>query len=162
MWIARHYHCQTPNGCLIPNGFCSMGFALPGAIAASLVDPERKILGIAGDAGFLMNVQEMETAARLNCNITMMVWEDKAYGLIAWKQWAHFGKHTDLSFGNPDWELLARAFRWDYQFVEESAQVLNALTSAANHRGPSLIVVPIDYSENQKLTQRLGELTCTI
>ena len=162
MWIARHYHCQTPNGCLIPNGFCSMGFALPGAIAASLVDPERKILGIAGDAGFLMNVQEMETAARLNCNMTMMVWEDKAYGLIAWKQWAHFGKHTDLSFGNPDWELLAQAFRWDYQFVEESAQVLNALTSAANHRGPSLIVVPIDYSENQKLTQRLGELTCTI
>lgn len=162
MWIARHYHCKTPNGCLIPNGFCSMGFALPGAIAASIVDPQRKILGIAGDAGFLMNVQEMETAARLNSNITMMVWEDKEYGLIAWKQWAHFGRHTDLSFTNPDWALLAKSFRWDFQFVEDSEKLLDALNSAANHHGPSLIVIPIDYRENQKLTHRLGELTCTI
>ena len=162
MWIARHYHCKTPNGCLIPNGFCSMGFALPGAIAASIVDPQRKIIGIAGDAGFLMNVQEMETAARLNSNITMMVWEDNMYGLIAWKQWAHFGKHTELSFTNPDWELLAKSFRWDYEFVGESDQLLAALERAADHQGPSLIVVPIDYSENQKLTHRLGELTCTI
>jgi acetolactate synthase-1/2/3 large subunit len=162
MWIARHYHCETPNGCLIPNGFCSMGFALPGAIGASLVDPDRKIIGIAGDAGFLMNVQEMETASRLNSNITMMVWEDKAYGLIAWKQWAQFGKHTDLSFQNPDWELLAKSFRWDYQFVADSKDLAAALVSAADHRGPSLIVVPIDYEENQKLTRHLGELTCTI
>lgn len=162
MWIARHYHCKTPNGCLIPNGFCSMGFALPGAIAASIVDPQRKILGIAGDAGFLMNVQEMETAARLNSNITIMVWEDNMYGLIAWKQSAHFGKHTDLSFSNPDWELLAKSFRWDYQFVGESDQLLAALNNAANHYGPSLIVIPIDYSENEKLTQQLGQLTCTI
>ena len=162
MWIARHYHCKTPNGCLIPNGFCSIGFALPGAIAASIVDPQRKILGIAGDAGFLMNVQEMETAARLNSNITMMVWEDNMYGLIAWKQWAHFGKHTDLSFTNPDWELLAKSFRWDFQFVGESEQLLESLNNAAAHHGPSLIVIPIDYRENQKLTHRLGEMTCTI
>ncbi|MDG0996334.1 MAG: acetolactate synthase large subunit [Gammaproteobacteria bacterium] len=162
MWIARHYHCKTPNGCLIPNGFCSMGFALPGAIAASIVDPQRKILGIAGDAGFLMNVQEMETATRLNSNITIMVWEDHMYGLIAWKQSAHFGKHTDLSFTNPDWDLLAQSFRWDYQFVGESEQLLAALNHAVNHKGPSLIVIPIDYKENDKLTQQLGELTCTI
>ena len=162
MWIARHYHCKTPNGCLIPNGFCSMGFALPGAIAASIVYPQRKILWIAGDAGFLMNVQEMETAARLNSNITMMVWEDHMYGLIAWKQSAHFGKHTELSFTNPDWGLLAKSFRWDYQFVGESDQLLAALNHAAGHHGPSLIVIPIDYNENQKLTQQLGQLTCTI
>jgi acetolactate synthase-1/2/3 large subunit len=162
MWIARHYHCKTPNGCLIPNGFCSMGFALPGAIAASLVDPDRKILGIAGDAGFLMNVQEMETAFRLNSNITMMVWEDNAYGLIAWKQWTHFGKHTDLSFTNPDWEMLAKSFRWDYTFVDDSEKLLSAIEQAADHRGPSLVVIPIDYNENKKLTQRLGELTCTL
>ena len=162
MWIARHYHCRQPNGCLIPNGFCSMGFALPGAIAASLVDADRRIMGIAGDAGFLMNVQEMETAARLNSNITMMVWEDHAYGLIAWKQWAHFGRHTDLSFGNPDWSLLAAAFSWDYQAVDDSGELLAAVTRAANHRGPSLIVVPIDYSENQKLTEQLGQMTCAI
>ena len=89
MWIARHYHCNTPNTCLIPNGFCSMGFALPGAIAAAIVHPERRILAICGDAGFLMNVQEMETARRLGVNITVLVWEDREYGLIAWKQENH-------------------------------------------------------------------------
>jgi acetolactate synthase-1/2/3 large subunit len=162
MWIARYYHCHTPNGCLIPNGFCSMGFALPGAIAASLIEPDRKIMGIAGDAGFLMNVQEMETARRLDCNLTMMVWEDKQYGLIAWKQWAHFGRHTDLSFNNPDWAMLAGAFDWHYQFVGESSQLLDAINVAADHRGPSLIVVPIDYGENQKLTERMGKITCPI
>ena len=162
MWIARHYHCHTPNGCLIPNGFCSMGFALPGAIAAALIEPDRKIMGIAGDAGFLMNVQEMETARRLDCNLTMMVWEDKEYGLIAWKQWAHFGRHTNLSFGNPDWAMLAGAFDWHYQFVGESSKLLDAVNVAAAHRGPSLIVVPIDYGENQKLTERMGKITCPI
>ena len=158
MWIARHYHCDVPNGCLIPNGFCSMGFALPGAIAASLVEPERKIIGIAGDAGFLMNVQEMETATRLNSNITMMIWEDNAYGLIAWKQWAQFGRHTDLSFNNPDWSLLAASCSWDYQYVEDSQLLLDALVAASEHKGPSLIVIPIDYNENQLLTHRLGEM----
>ncbi len=69
MWIARHYQCHEPNTCLIPNGFCSMGFALPGAIAASLVYPDRRILSISGDAGYLMNVQEMETAKHLKLNI---------------------------------------------------------------------------------------------
>lgn len=162
MWIARHYHCSTPNGCLIPNGFCSMGFALPGAIAAAMVDPNRKILGICGDAGMLMNVQEMETARRFNCNMTIMVWEDHAYGLIAWKQWQSFGRHTDLAFNNPDWSKLADAFDWDYQRVEDSAQLQGALETAANHQGPSLVVIPIDYSENQKLTEHLGELTCSI
>ena len=162
MWIARHYHCSTPNGCLIPNGFCSMGFALPGSIAASLVDPDRKIMAICGDAGILMNVQEMETARRLDANITVMVWEDHAYGLIAWKQWAHFGKHTDLSFGNPDWGQLAGAFGWDYQRVEASSELLGAIENAAAHRGPSLLVIPVDYDENQKLSKRLGELTCSI
>ena len=103
MWIACHYHCHEPNTCLIPNGFCSMGFALPGAVAASLLYPERHVVGIAGDAGFLMNVQEMETAWRLGTNVVILVWEDGAYALIAWKQETQFGHHTDLVFGNPDW-----------------------------------------------------------
>ncbi len=162
MWIARHYHCKKPNGCLIPNGFCSMGFALPGALAASLVEPDRKILGIAGDAGFLMNVQEMETARRLNSNITMMVWEDNEYGLIAWKQWSHFGHHTDLSFGNPKWDQLASAFGWNFQHVTDSKKLLVALQEEADYKGPSLIVVPIDYRENKILTKRMGKMTCVL
>ncbi len=127
MWIARHYQCHEPNTCLIPNGFCSMGFALPGSIGASLVFPERNVMAICGDAGFLMNVQEMETAKRLNSNIVVMVWEDHSYGLIAWKQTNEFGHHTDLSFGNPDWMQLASAFGWHGHFVHNSADLQSSL-----------------------------------
>lgn len=162
MWIARHYHCHEPNTCLIPNGFCSMGFALPGAIAAALVHPDRRILGISGDAGFLMNVQEMETATRLGVNIVMMVWEDNAYGLIAWKQTNEFGRHTDLAFGNPEWLGLAKAFGWSGHRCENSADLRSTLETAFNEPGPSLVVIPIDYRENPILTKKLGELTATI
>jgi len=162
MWVARHYPCHEPNTCLIPNGFCSMGFALPGAIAAAMVYPERHILAICGDGGFLMNVQEMETAKRLAVNLVVMVWEDHAYGLIAWKQQGHFGHHTDLAFGNPDWMALAAAFGWHGHRVEESALLGDVLQEACAESGPSLLVVPIDYSENMKLTERLGKISCPI
>ena len=162
MWIARHYHCHEPNTCLIPNGFCSMGFALPGAIAADLVNPQRRILAICGDAGFMMNVQEMETARRLDSDIVVMVWEDNAYGLIAWKQTNTFGRHTDLSFGNPDWLKLAQSFGWNGHQVDSSAALASVLETALNEQGPSLIVVPIDYDENPRLTRRLGEIVCPI
>ncbi len=162
MWIARHYQCHSPNTCLIPNGFCSMGFALPGSIAASIVFPERQILAICGDAGFLMNVQEMETAKRLNANIVVMVWEDKSYGLIAWKQTNEFGHHTDLSFDNPDWMQLASAFGWNGHAVANSRDLVDCLENAFREAGPSLIVVPIDYRENMLLTKRLGDIACPI
>lgn len=159
MWIARHFHCHEPNTCLIPNGFCSMGFALPGAIAASLVFPNCQVLGIAGDAGFLMNVQEMETARRLNSNIVMLVWEDNAYGLIAWKQENEFGRHTDLSFDNPDWVLLAKTFGWHGHRVNDSADFASTIKTALEESGPSLVVASVDYRENMKLTERLGEIS---
>ena len=162
MWIARHYQCHEPNTCLIPNGFCSMGSALPGAIAADLVLPQRRIIAICGDAGFLMNVQEMETARRLNSDIVAMVWEDKAYGLIAWKQQTHFGTHTDLGFGNPDWLKLADAFGWNGHIVENSKDLVSTLEQGFNEAGPSLVVIPIDYRENMKLTERLGDIACPI
>lgn len=162
MWIARHYQCHEPNTCLIPNGFCSMGFALPGAIAAGIVHPERRILAICGDAGFMMNVQEMETARRYNTRIVVMVWEDKQYGLIAWKQESHFGHHTDLAFGNPDWLMLAEAFGWHGHIVRNSKDLPDTLNAAFDEEGPSLVVVPIDYSENMKLTERLGQICCPI
>ncbi len=162
MWIARHYQCDEPNTCLISNGFASMGFALPGAIGAHMVYPERRVLAIAGDGGFLMNVQEMETAKRLNSNIVAMVWEDHAYGLIAWKQDIHYGRHTDLSFGNPNWQMLAESFGWGYTQVEGAGEVAGALEKAFGETGPSLIVVPIDYRENGLLTERLGQIAMGI
>jgi acetolactate synthase-1/2/3 large subunit len=162
MWIARHYQCHEPNTCLIPNGFCSMGFALPGAIAAHIVYPDRRILAIAGDAGFLMNVQEMETAVRIGSKIVVMVWEDKEYGLIAWKQEDHFGHHTDLAFGNPEWSTLAQAFGWHGHYVMDAADLADTLEAAFNESGPSLVVIPIDYRENPLLTKKLGKITCPI
>ena len=162
MWVARHYHCHEPNTCLIPNGFCSMGFSLPGAIAASLVHPDRRILAVSGDAAFLMNVQEMETARRLDSNITVMVWEDNAYGLIAWKQWNTFGRHTDLSFGNPEWGHLTKAFGWNGYWCDDSSKLQATLEESFNAKGPSLVVIPIDYEENPKLTRRLGEIDIPI
>jgi acetolactate synthase-1/2/3 large subunit len=162
MWIARYYHCHEPNTCLIPNGFCSMGFALPGAIAAARALPGRRVLAVCGDAGFLMNVQEMETAVRLGTKLVAMVWEDGAYGLIAWKQQNQFGRHSDLSFGNPDFVALARAFGWNGHRVEKSRELAPTLERAFDEEGPSLVVVPIDYRENQRLSQRLGDIACPI
>jgi len=162
MWIARYFQCHEPNTCLIPNGFCSMGFALPGAISAHLVHPDRRILAICGDGGFMMNVQEMETARRLNADIVVMVWVDGGYGLISWKQDSHFGRHTDLSFGNPDWLGLAAAFGWHGAWVERSTDLQPALELAFATPGPSLLALPIDYTENAKLTARLGEIVCPI
>ena len=135
-----------------------MGFALPGAIAANLVFPEKKVLAICGDAGFLMNVQEMETAKRLGSNIVVMVWEDKSYGLIAWKQDNHFGHHTDLTFGNPDWLSLAASFGWQGHLIQNSSETQSVLKQAFAEDGPSLVIVPIDYRENNLLTERLGNI----
>ena len=109
-----------------------------------------------------MNLQEMETARRLNSNIVVMVWVDNEYGLIAWKQQNEFGKHTDLSFGNPDWLQLAAAFGWHGHRVDDSEDLISTLEKAFNEEGPSLIAVPIDYSENLKLTKRLGDIACPI
>jgi len=162
MWVARHYQCHEPNTCLIPNGFCSMGFALPGAIAASMVHPDKRVLAVCGDAGFMMNVQEMETAKRLNVNCVVMVWEDNEYGLIAWKQQSQFGRHTDLAFGNPNWIQLAEAFGWHGHKVTKSSEIKSTLENAFNEDGPSLVLVPIDYRENMKLTERLGDIACPI
>lgn len=162
MWIARYYQCEEPNTCLISNGFCSMGFALPGAIGAKIAHPERQVLAVCGDGGFLMNVQEMETATRLGTKIVVMIWEDHAYGLIAWKQQTHFGKHTDLAFTNPDFVALAESFGWDGFRVERAADLKGVLEQAFASERSALVVVPIDYRENQKLTERLGAIACPI
>ena len=158
MWIARNYPCYEPNTCIIPNGFCSMGYALPAVIAASLINNDHKIFSICGDAGFLMNLQEMETAKRLNSNFVVIIWEDKSYGLIKWKQQAQFGRSTELDFDNPDWEKLAKSFDWNYLYEDDSSNIFNKLEETNSFKGPTLFVIPIDYSENEKLTELLGTL----
>lgn len=162
MWIARYYQCDEPNTCLISNGFCSMGFALPAAIGAKIVHPDRKVLAICGDGGFLMNVQELETARRIGANIVVMIWEDQAYGLIEWKQQNTFGRHTDLHFNNPDFIKLAEAFGCQGMRVERSVDLQDALREAFRQEVPVLLSVPVDYRENLKLTKRLGDIVCPI
>jgi acetolactate synthase-1/2/3 large subunit len=158
LWVARHYHCHEPNTCLIPNGFCSMGFALPGAVAACLVHPDRRIVAVCGDGGFLMNVQEMETAVRLGVSPTVLLWEDGGYGLISWKQEDEFGRSSPLAFGNPDWLRLAESFGWNGHRVERSRDLRGVLERAVAEDGPSLVVMPVDYRENPLLTKRLGRI----
>ena len=163
MWISRYYQCEESNTCLISNGFCSMGFALPGAIGAKFAFPDRRVLAINGDAGFLMNVQDIETAARYGLNIVIMVWLDGEYGLIKWKQQAQFdGRHSDLKFNNPDFELLAQAFGIWGRTLTGPNQVVPALEEAFSQDGPAIIAVPVDYGENMKLTERLGNISIPI
>lgn len=159
MWISRYYQCEDPNTCLISNGFCSMGFALPGSMGAKLAYPDRRVLSISGDAGFMMNVQELETAVRLGINVVAMIWVDGEYGLIKWKQQTGFsGKHSDLAFSNPDFSMLATSFGMWGREITHVDQLLPALDEAFQQNGPALIAVPVDYSENMKLTQRLGNV----
>ncbi len=163
MWISRYYQCDEPNTCLISNGFCSMGFALPGAIGAKLAFPDRRVLAINGDAGFMMNMQELETAARLGLNVVNMIWLDGEYGLIKWKQQNQYGgRHSDLKFNNPDFELLAKAFGLWGRTITKPGEIGPALAEAFRQPGPALIAVPVDYGENRKLTKRLGEIAFTI
>lgn len=161
MWVARHYQCHEPGTCLISNGFCSMGMPLPGAISAKLSRPDAKILAVVGDGDVMMNVQEMETASRLSSDITVLVWEDHAYGLIAWKQQQEFGHHTDLSFTNPDWLGLCASMGWQGEHCEDAADLQDALNRALTHKGPAMVVIPIDYRENMMLTERLGKIETT-
>jgi len=162
MWIARYYQCDEPNTCLISNGFCSMGFALPGSIGAKLACPDKRVLSINGDAGFLMNVQDLETAARLGINIVAMVWMDGEYGLIKWKQQNHFGRHSELAFNNPDLAQLAKAFGIWGKVLKSADELAPALKTAFRQKGPAIIGVPVDYSENLKMSKRLGELELVI
>jgi len=163
MWVSRYYQCYQPNTCLISNGFCSMGFALPGAIGAKIAHPDRKVGFICGDAGFLMNVQDLETAVRRGINFVCVILVDGEYGLIKWKQQNQFdGRHSDLAFSNPDFELLAKSFGMWGRHLDGPGQLRGALDEALQQPGPALIAVPVDYGENMKLTQRLGNLVETI
>ncbi len=162
MWIARMYIVHVPNTCLISNGFASMGIALPGGIAAKLLYPQRNILTISGDGGFLMNIQELETAVRLGTPTVNMVWSDGTLGLIEWKQKNQFGHAYATRFGNPDWVKLARSYGALGIKVKKGDSLQSVLRRAFRSKKPVVIDCPVDYTENVKLTRRLGKLVCPI
>lgn len=162
MWIARLYHCRRPNTCIISNGFASMGIGVPGAIAAKLAYPDRRVLTITGDAGFMMNSQEIETALRYNVAIVIMIWNDSEYGLIKWHQQRRFGHSNNVSFNNPDFVKYAESFGAKGYRVEQAQDLLPTLDKAFADNTVVIIDVPVDYSENMKLTEKLGHLVCPV
>ena len=159
LWIARMFPAHEPNTVLIANGLAGMGIALPTAIAAKLVHPRRNVVTVNGDGGFLMNVQELETAVRLRTPIVNVLWENSQFGSIVWKQDKKFGRHFGTDFSNPDFVKLADAFgmpAWRCEAVEDLG---SHLRHALSLDVPSLIVVPIDYSLDVSISEELGTET---
>lgn len=159
MWIARHYHCYKPNTCIISNGFASMGIAIPGAIAAKLVHPDRRVLAVTGDGGFMMNCQEIETAFREKIPFVTLIFHDDSYGLIKWKQMDQYGKYSCVDFTNPDFVKLAEAMHGVGYRIEKTEELLPVLKEAFTQEVPVIIDCPADYGENEKLTEHLRELS---
>jgi len=155
MWMARLYPCYQSNTCLISNSLATMGFALPGAIAAKLIYPKRKIVAVMGDGAFLMNSQEIETAKRENISFVMLIWRDNAYGLIEWKQKLEYGRSAFVRFTNPDLVKYAESFGIRGVSIRSANELLPALKDAVASNELVLIDCPVDYSENMKLTDKL-------
>ncbi|MHB1608142.1 MAG: acetolactate synthase large subunit [Acidiferrobacter thiooxydans] len=160
LWMARLYDAERPNTCIISNGFASMGIAVPGALAATLAVPGRRVVAVTGDAGFLMNSQEIETAMRLKAAFVVLIWNDNGYGLIEWKQQLHYQRTGNVRFTNPDFVQYARAFGADGYRIERAEDLLPTLRKALMTPTVTLIDCPVDYTENIRLTEELGQMIC--
>ena len=162
LWVSRMYPAYEPNTVIISNGFATMGFSLPGAIAAKLVYPERNVVVITGDGGFMMNDQELETACRLKLAIVIIIFNDSEYGLIAWKQMARFKNKFGIFFDNPDFVKLAEAYGAIGYRVSNAKELPGILEKCFKQDRPVIVDVPVDYRENLKLTEKLENLVCPI
>ncbi|VBA46599.1 acetolactate synthase large subunit [Mycobacterium attenuatum] len=162
MWMARLYPTYERNTCLISNGLSTMAFALPGAMGVKLARPEAKVLAVAGDGAFLMNSQEIETAVRERIPLVVLIWEDGGYGLIEWKMDLELRDHYYVRFGNPDVVSYAESFGAKGYRISSADELLPTLKAALEDDSVSLICCPVDYSENLRLTDRLGQLEATL
>jgi acetolactate synthase-1/2/3 large subunit len=159
LWIGRMFPAYEPNTVLIANGLAGMGFAVPAAVAAKLVHPNRRVVTVNGDGGFLMNAQELETAVRVGTPFVNVIWENSQYGSIVWKQDKKFGSHFGTDFTNPDFVKLAEGFGipgWRCGSADEFGE---RLAQALTLDVPSLIVLPIDYSLDVAISEELGTET---
>jgi acetolactate synthase I/II/III large subunit len=162
MWMARLYPTFERNTCLVSNGLSTMGFSLPGALGVKLARPDAKVLAVVGDGAFLMNSQEIETAVRERIPLVVLIWEDGGYGLIEWKMDLELGDHYYVKFGNPDVVKYAESFGAKGYRIDSAKDLLPTLQAAFADDGVSVISCPVDYSENLRLTDRLGELDETL
>jgi acetolactate synthase I/II/III large subunit len=159
LWIGRMFPAYEPNTVLIANGLAGMGFAIPAAIAAKLVHPNRRVVAVNGDGGFLMNCQELETAVRLKTPFVTVIWENNQYGSIVWKQDKKFGRHFGVDFSNPDFVKLAESFGLPAWRIDSVDEFPDRLAHALALDVPSLIVLPIDYSIDVAISEELGTET---
>lgn len=155
LWMARMFPCELPNSCIISNGFAAMGIAVPGALSAKLLHPERRVVAVTGDGGFLMNSQELETAVRLRLPLVVLVWRDNGYGVIRWKQTVRFGRSASVDFGNPDLVRYAESFGARGYRITDVSELRPVLTEALRSALPVVIDCVVDYEENLRLTDRL-------
>ena len=152
LWISRLFETYKPNTVVISNGFASMGIALPGAIGAKIAKPDCNVISVSGDGGFLMNVQELETAKRLGISGVHIIWTDNSYGMIEWHQAIKHKKKFGVEFTNPDFMLLAKSFGIKGYKVEKASELSDILSTAIKSGELCLVEVPIDYSENKNIT----------
>ncbi|MEO8878513.1 MAG: acetolactate synthase large subunit, partial [Polyangiaceae bacterium] len=151
LWFARNYRTQLPNTLLLDNALATMGAGLPSAMTAAMLHPNRRVMAVCGDGGFMMNSQELETAVRLKLNLVVLVIEDGAYGMIRWKQAVDDFPDFGMTFGNPDFVKYAEAYGAKGSRVTEIGALAPTLEGAFAGGGVHLVVVPIDYSENQRV-----------
>jgi acetolactate synthase-1/2/3 large subunit len=151
IWFARNYRTHVANTLLLDNALATMGAGLPSAMMAAMLHPDRRVLAVCGDGGFMMNSQEMETAVRLRLNLVVLVLEDCAYGMIRWKQAVDRFPDWGLTFGNPDFVRYAQSYGASGTRVERTDDLAPALDAAFGQGGVQLVVVPIDYAENAGL-----------
>ena len=163
IWFARNYKAYSPNTVLLDNALATMGAGLPSAMMASVLNPEKRVMSICGDGGFMMNSQEIETAVRLGLNLVVMILDDSSYGMIRWKQ-SHAGfEDWGLEFNNPDFVKYAEAYGATGHRVESAVALIPTLETAFNAGGVHIVDVPVDYSENTKvLIDELAEKVCLI
>ncbi|MDH3257708.1 MAG: thiamine pyrophosphate-dependent enzyme, partial [Nitrospinota bacterium] len=160
---ARNYKSYATNAVLLDNALATMGAGLPSAMAAKIVHPEKKVMAICGDGGFMMNSQEMETAVRLKLDLVVLILRDDAYGMIKWKQNAMGFKDFGLDYGNPDFVKYAESYGAAGHRLEATDQLAGYLKKCLDAPGVHLVEVPVDYSENEKvLTEELNAITCII
>ena len=157
IWFARNYRTRVANTLLLDNALATMGAGLPSAMMAAMLHPDRRVLAVCGDGGFMMNAQELETASRLRLNLVVLILQDDAYGMIRWKQAADGFPDFGMSFGNPDFVAFAAAHGLKGARVDSADGLAPALEAAFTSRGVHLVVVPVDYSENSRvLIEELG------
>ncbi len=159
IWMARLFPTYAPNTCLISNGLATMAFALPGAFAAKLVHPERKVLAAMGDGAFLMSAAEIETAVREKVHFVILVWVDGGYGLIGWKQDIHFGRRAAVVVRQPGLRAVRRELRGEGVRDRRGIRAAAHAPEGARRRRRVGDRGPVDYGENAKLVERLGALT---